>query len=154
MIRVISKIPVYAAFHNFGMPHMLPLNFTVSVTYHCNSRCKTCNVWRKRVNEFTLGEFDRTFKGIGKTAYWFTFSGGEPFLRKDLVDICHSAYRHCQPGIINIPTNGILPGIADRVREIVEACYKSQIIINLSLDGVGEKHDAIRGVPGNFDAAM
>jgi hypothetical protein len=37
------------------------------------------------------------------------------------------------------------------VRQIAEGCPESQIIINLSLDGVGEKHDFIRGVPGNFE---
>ena len=33
-------------------------------------------------------------------------------------------------------------------------CPDSRIIVNLSLDGVGEKHDRIRGVPGNFDRLL
>ena len=44
----------------------------------------------------------------GRTPFWFTMSGGEPFLRKDLVELCASAFRHCRPAIINIPTNGLL----------------------------------------------
>src|SRR5207245_7003367 len=52
-------------------------------------------------------------------AYWFTFSGGEPTLRKDLPEMVEAAYRHCHPGIINIPTNGIqdkiIPGRIERV---------------------------------------
>jgi len=66
-----------------------------------------------------------------------------------------SAYRHCQPGIINIPTNGIqdkiIPG---RIERIVQACPQAEVIVNLSLDGVGLKHDEIRGVKGNFERAM
>ncbi|MCA9933120.1 MAG: SPASM domain-containing protein, partial [Anaerolineales bacterium] len=54
-------------------------------------------------------------------------------------------------GIINIPTNGILNSGPERVRAILEACPESQLIINLSLDGVGEKHDFIRGIAGNFE---
>ena len=58
-----------------------------------------------------------------------------------------SAYRHCRPGIINIPTNGIqhkiIPG---RIERVLQAAPKSEVIINLSLDAVGCKHDEIRGV--------
>jgi MoaA/NifB/PqqE/SkfB family radical SAM enzyme len=60
------------------------------------------------------------------------------------------AYKHCSPGVINIPTNAILPNIPERVEQIAKSCPKSQLIINLSLDGVGAKHDYIRGIPGNF----
>ena len=66
-----------------------------------------------------------------------------------------SAYRHCRPGIINIPTNGIqqkiIPGSVERV---LQAAPKSEVIINLSLDGVGLKHDEIRGVRNNWDRAI
>ena len=41
-----------------------------------------------------------------------TFTGGEPFLRKDLDEMVISAYRHCRPEVITIPTNGLL---TDRV---------------------------------------
>src|SRR2546428_12560824 len=66
-----------------------------------------------------------------------------------------AAYRHCRPGIINIPTNGIqdkvIPG---RIERVLQAAPASEVIVNLSLDGVGEKHDIARGVKGNFERAM
>ncbi len=66
-----------------------------------------------------------------------------------------SAYRHCRPGIINIPTNGIqhkiIPG---RIEHVLQAAPKSEVIINLSLDGVGTRHDEIRGVRNNWTHAM
>src|SRR5262249_27057392 len=75
--------------------------------------------------------------------------------RKDLPDMVTSAYRHCRPGIINIPTNAIqdkiIPG---RVERILQACPDSEVIVNLSLDGVGLKHDEVRGVEGNVTHAM
>ena len=67
-----------------------------------------------------------------------------------VVQLTQSVYEHCRPGVINIPTNGILPNIPENVQRIARACPQSHVIINLSLDGVGEKHDFIRGVPGNF----
>ncbi|MDY7041152.1 MAG: radical SAM protein [Chloroflexota bacterium] len=155
MIEVLTKIPLYRAFRRWGVPRLLPLNLTVSVTYRCNSRCRTCNVWRKQADELTVEEWDQVFASLGRTPYWLTISGGEPLLRRDVVKICCSAYRRCRPSIINIPTNGLSPNlIAERVEEIAHSCPKSQIIVNVSLDGWGEQHDAIRNVPGNFRRTM
>jgi MoaA/NifB/PqqE/SkfB family radical SAM enzyme len=153
--KILTRIPKYKMFRALGFPKMLPLNLTVSVTYHCNSRCKTCNVWKKETREFSFDEFDMIFKKIGDLPYWFTISGGEPFLRKDIVELCQSAYDNCRPGIINIPTNGILSDrIPGKVEEIIESCPDTQIIINLSLDGIGEQHDQIRCVKNNYEKTM
>jgi MoaA/NifB/PqqE/SkfB family radical SAM enzyme len=105
----------------------------------------------KRENELTLEEWDKVLASVGHAPYWFTISGGEPLMYPHVVELVQLAYRHCRPGIINIPTNGILPSIPDRVERIARLCPESQLIINLSLDGIGEKHDIIRGVKGNFE---
>jgi MoaA/NifB/PqqE/SkfB family radical SAM enzyme len=156
LLKLPWRIPLYIPFRAFGWPRLLPLNVTVSVTDRCNSRCRTCNIWRKEVGqELTADELDRVFRSLGRAPYWITFSGGEPFLRRDLADLCQSAYEHCRPAILNIPTNGLLHRqIPTRVAEIARRCPDSQLIVNLSLDGVGERHDQIRNVPGNFARAM
>ena len=155
LTKVIPRIPALKATYRTGRVLSLPVNITVSGSYRCNSRCKTCNVWLLPNDDMTLEEWDRTFESLGRAPYWFTFSGGEPTLRKDLPDMVGSAYRHCRPGIINIPTNGIqqkiIPGSVERVLQVAP---KSEVIINLSLDGVGLKHDEIRGVRNNWDRAM
>src|SRR6266704_2934898 len=155
MLEVLPKIAKMQASYALGKPLALPMNLTISVSYRCNSRCKTCNVWQRPNDDFTLDEYEKTFEAIGRDAYWFTFSGGEPTLRKDLPDMVGSAYRHCQPGIINIPTNGIqdkiIPG---RIERVLQSAPKSEVIINLSLDGVGVKHNEIRGVNNNWTRAM
>jgi MoaA/NifB/PqqE/SkfB family radical SAM enzyme len=155
VLEVLPKIAKMQASYALGKPLALPMNLTISVSYRCNSRCKTCNVWQRPNDDFTIEEYDKTFASIGRAAYWFTFSGGEPTLRKDLPDMIASAYRHCRPGVINIPTNGIqdkiIPG---RIEQVLQAAPTSDVIVNLSLDGVGEKHDIVRGVKGNFERAM
>ncbi len=155
MLEVLPKIAKMQASYALGKPLANPMNLTISVSYRCNSRCKTCNVWQRPNDDFTLEEYDKTFESIGRDAFWFTFSGGEPTLRKDLPEMVESAYRHCRPGIINIPTNGIqdkiIPG---RIERVLQAAPTSDVIVNLSLDGVGEKHDIVRGVKGNFERAM
>jgi MoaA/NifB/PqqE/SkfB family radical SAM enzyme len=155
LTKVIPRIPALKATYRTGRVLSLPVNITVSGSYRCNSRCKTCNVWLLPNDDMNLEEWDRTFESLGRAPYWFTFSGGEPTLRKDLPDMVGSAYRHCRPGIINIPTNGIqqkiIPGSVERVLQVAP---KSEVIINLSLDGVGLKHDEVRGVRNNWDRAM
>ena len=151
MVDVLLRIPLFKLFRRFGWPRMLPLNLTLSPSPKCNSRCLTCNIWMKRENEMTLEEWDRVLASLGQTPYWFTISGGEPLMYPHVVELAQSAYKHCRPGVINIPTNGILPTIPGNVERIARSCPRSQVIINLSLDGVGERHDVIRGVPGNFE---
>src|ERR1700757_5356208 len=155
MLEVLPKIAKMQASYALGKPLVLPMNLTISVSYRCNSRCKTCNVWQRPNDDFTIEEYDKTFASIGRDAYWFTFSGGEPTLRKDLPEMVAAAYRHCRPGIINIPTNGIqhkvIPG---RIEQVLQAAPKSEVIINLSLDALGEKHDELRGVRNNWTHAM
>jgi MoaA/NifB/PqqE/SkfB family radical SAM enzyme len=153
--QLLSKIIQYKSFRVTGYPKIMPMSLTISVTYHCNSRCKTCNVWKKKVNEFSLEEFDKTFESLGHNPFMFAMSGGEPFLRQDITEICQSAYIRCKPSIITIPTNGLLyDKISEKVSEIVEACPKTQIVVNLSVDGIEGKHDEIRGITGNFEKAM
>src|SRR5579875_1325853 len=155
VLEVLPQIPKMQASYALGKPLALPLNYTISVSYRCNSRCKTCNVWQRPNDDFDIEEYDKTFESIGRDAYWFTFSGGEPTLRKDLPEMVAAAYNHCRPGIINIPTNGIQDKIIPaRIERVLQAAPTSEVIINLSLDGVGEKHDIVRGVKGNFERAM
>jgi len=104
----------------------------------------------KREDELSLDEWEKVLTSLGRAPYWFTISGGEPLMYPHVVELAQLAYQYCRPGVINIPTNAILPTIPDRVERIARSCPESQLIINLSLDGVGEKHDTIRGIPGNF----
>jgi len=147
---ILPRIPLFKLYRKFGWPQLLPLNLTLSPSPKCNSRCLTCNIWMKREDELTIDEWDKVLASLGKAPYWFTISGGEPLMYPHVVELAELAYRHCAPGVINIPTNSLLPTIPDRVERIAKACPESQLIINLSLDGIGAKHDYIRGIPGNF----
>lgn len=153
--KVPLQIPAFVLFRSLGFPKRLPISVTLSLLYACNSRCKTCNIWRKTATNFTLDEYDKTLSSIGKVPYWFTLSGGEPFLRNDIVEICDIIYSNCRPGVITIPTNGSLSNIVpETVDEIARSCPRTQIVVNLSIDGVGEKHDLIRGLKGSFNRSM
>ncbi len=149
------KYPLYLGFRWFGWPHVNPISLTLSLTNHCNHRCKTCSVYDNLQDDLSLDEYEKIFRSIGRGVYYLTVSGGEPFLRADLVDICRLAKRYLDPKVILIPTNGILhERVPDRVREILEIFRDRQVVINLSLDGIGAQHDFIRGKVGAFERAL
>jgi len=142
-----------------------PITLTFSVTNMCQSRCRTCQIWQlyrkhpdKREEELTLDEIEKIFKSLGHV-YFFNISGGEPFLRKDLSEIISLAVTYLKPGIVHIPTNALAPKtIEEQTNRILESMSKTNgsipLTIKPSLDGVGKKHDEIRGVKGNFEKVI
>lgn len=154
-LKLAAQIPLYWSFRRFGWPKMLPFSIVISVSFRCNSRCRTCDVWRKPSDDLSVQEWARIFQSLGRAPYYVTFTGGEPFLRPDLADLVIAAYEHMAPGYITIPTNGLLTRrVVEQTERICQACPETTIGINLSLDGVGEEHDDIRGVPGNWQRAL
>lgn len=154
-LKLAINLPKYKLFRDIGYPEMLPFNYTFLVSTRCNSRCKTCNIWKQRHGDFDIGQWKQVFKSIGKSPFWVTISGGEPFLQPHLSEMVVTLDKICQPAIINIPTNSLLGDkIAKDVVKILAKVKCAQVIVNLSLDGVGKQHDQIRGIPGNFDKVM
>jgi MoaA/NifB/PqqE/SkfB family radical SAM enzyme len=143
----------------------MPLNLTFSVTNACQSRCRTCGIWKlyrdnpaKRDEELTLNEIEKIFLSLGHV-YIFNISGGEPFLRPDLPQIVRLGCEYLKPGIIHIPTNAIAVDLVEqKTLEILNVINESnpaiQLTIKPSLDHIGERHDDIRGVKGNFDKVI
>jgi MoaA/NifB/PqqE/SkfB family radical SAM enzyme len=138
-----------------------PITLTFSVTAACQSLCKTCQIGElyrqnpQRAEEnLTIGEIEKIFKSIGHI-YFFNISGGEPFLRKDLPKIIELGCKYLKPGIIHIPTNALLPKRIEGMTIEILNCMREYapdaiLTIKPSIDGIGEKHDEIRGIKGNF----
>lgn len=126
------------------------------VTSRCNSLCRTC-FYFDRLNS----RDDLTFEQIRKIAetappfrkLWL--SGGEPFLRPELAEIVSLFARHCGIRHVNLPTNGLMKErIFEQVEKMLELAPEVTIDLNFSLDGLANTHDAIRGVPNNFERTL
>lgn len=136
-----------------------PINVTFSVTRKCQSRCKTCYIWKHDgEDDLDIGTIERLFRSIGWT-YFFNVSGGEPFLRDDLPEIIALACRFMTPAIVHIPTNAIsVDRVIRMTGEILDVIDREApgtvLTIKPSFDGIGEQHDEIRGVPGNFEKLL
>jgi len=136
---------------------MKPVYLILGLTYDCNSFCRTCFNWeqlrKNKEHELSLEELQKTFATMGEMLF-IVMSGGEPFLRRDLPDICEMLSTKNGVKQITIPTGAIASDlIARTVEATLERCPGTQIVVNLSIDHIGEKHDWIRGVPGNYEKA-
>ena len=132
------------------------LNF--AVTYHCNSRCLHCDIWKMRpAGELTLAEIDAKvvqspllddIESVGIT-------GGEPFIRKDLTEICRLFYER-RPGIhIGIASHGMRGlKIAERAIAIHDLAPEGQFSLSISIDGEEADHDQQRGIIGAYQQTM
>ncbi|MDX2459726.1 MAG: radical SAM protein, partial [Gammaproteobacteria bacterium] len=104
--------------------------------------------------ELSLDEIERITRSLGRLL-WLAFSGGEVYLRKDLVEISKLFYDRNSPAVMLYPSNGLLPDlIRDQTEQIAKHCHSSVVVVKLSLDGVGSEHDKLRDTRGNFDKTM
>lgn len=153
---------MYSPFRHIGsvLWKRNPIHLTVFLTRRCNARCPFCFYLRaagpppQPQPELSLDELERVSRSLGPLL-WLAFSGGEIYLREDLVEISRAFYRNNRPAIMLFPTNGLLPElIRDRTEQILKSCVKSVITVKLSLDGLGETHDALRDSPGSVEKTM
>ena len=105
-------------------------------------------------DELSVSEIQKFSQNLGKLL-WLAFSGGEIFLRSELVEITRIFYKNNKPAIILLPTNGLLTEIIyERVEAILKECPQSTIAVKLSLDGPEHVHDKMRGVKGGYQKTL
>ncbi|OGW75940.1 MAG: hypothetical protein A2Z72_08910 [Omnitrophica bacterium RBG_13_46_9] len=106
---------------------------------------------RKILSLEEIGRIARNFKNL----IYVSITGGEPTLREDVDEIVYRFYASSGTRFVNITTNGLLPERTEQiVRSILGKCPALNLKMNLSLDHLGDSHDAIRGVKGAFKNAL
>jgi MoaA/NifB/PqqE/SkfB family radical SAM enzyme len=108
----------------------------------------------KEKEELRADEVGRIAGGMPKFPH-LLLSGGEPLLREDLLDLIETFAGSGGLATLDIPTNGLLAErMVEVAREVLEKYLWLRLTVGVSLDGLEETHDAIRGVPGNFKKAV
>lgn len=131
-----------------------PYKLNWILTERCNLRCTACGVWRSPRRELALDEV-RTFLDKSNGFSWVDLSGGEIFLRDDLVDIFDAVISRCRRlALLHFPTNGLLTERILGVTREVLAMRPPRLVITVSVDGPPDLHDAMRGAAGSFDRAL
>jgi len=78
-----------------------------------------------------------------------SFTGGEPILRHDLVELVRAAHEAFPKAAFNINTNGFdTRRTLAVVNEVLR--FHRRLTVMVSLDGIGEAHNVVRGVPRVF----
>jgi MoaA/NifB/PqqE/SkfB family radical SAM enzyme len=127
-----------------------PLAAHVKLTENCQARCISCDYWKTRwENAIDTNRAVALVNEISDLRIrTLRFTGGEPLLRKDFFEILRQSNTSRFKKII-IQTNGLLlKRFADQVND-------SPITnINVSIDGMRQANDLIRGIQGYFDLAL
>jgi MoaA/NifB/PqqE/SkfB family radical SAM enzyme len=133
-----------------------PLYLVFFVTRNCTAHCSHCLLGERSsvTGELSLTEIETMASSMGPLLF-LLLTGGEPFLRDDLGRIAAVFREHTGVLNIGIPTNGSLTNrVVSTTRDILEKCPGVDLAVDVSIDGIGTEHDAIRGVPGLFDKAV
>lgn len=139
--------------HALGFDRMAPTFLNFSVSNRCNAMCAMCDIWRYPSQDATGDDLDRMFAHPHMQEITdFGLTGGEPFIRRDLPDVMRAAMRHL-PRLkqIAITSNGFNTHRIESVLTEILPEMKARgvlLILTISVDGVGEVHNAVRGIPG------
>lgn len=126
---------------------LLPLRYTLELTYRCNLNCSYCYVGKtKNISELSTEEWFKIIDQIPSFRL-ITLVGGETLIRKDFKPILEKCLAK---GRVNIVTNATLFN-DDLIKTFVD---KKLLLLNVSIDGIGEKHDLARGHKGTFDKVI
>lgn len=123
------------------------------ITWNCNSRCNMCSIWKKDNNtkqEIDIKKISNLFSDpYLKNLKEVVISGGEPFLREDLLKILKIINKYSNASI-GITTNGLLPDIIlSTTRKALE--LKMPVSLYVSLDGSNSNvYGSIRGLKNGF----
>lgn len=141
---------------NIYVRRRYPVSLIHFVTNRCNARCDFCFIDFDDPNinkgELSLDEIDGLSRSMGPHLKNVNLTGGEPFSRKDLLEIARIWFRNTNIESIFITCNGSLPDrVEDFVRILSVEFPDRKIIFSLSIDALGKAHDKIRNLPGLFE---
>jgi len=158
----------YRFLNGYSFP---PRSICLIVTERCNLKCVMCDIGQKNAQEssqesfplaksierggemMNLEDWKMLVDDIVKKQWkpLLLLTGTEPFLYPHLL---HFVEYIVTKGLrVHITTNGTL--LSHYASKLVDLCKRPDSInITISLDGIGEVHDIIRGIKGTFDKAI
>lgn len=121
------------------------MDASIITTYRCPMRCKMCNIWDNpsdKNKEFKARDLEKLPK-VSIT----NITGGEPLIREDLDEIVSVAMQRSER--VCVSTSG---WFVDRILKLSEKYPK--LGFRISIEGLSEKNDELRGRNGGFDRGL
>ena len=133
-----------------------PISVVHFVTNRCNARCSFCFIDfddpKTFAGELTIDEIDKLTKNLGSSLLNVNITGGEPFARKDLVEIAKKYLTNTTIQSIYVTTNASLP---DRIKNFAEKVSEFrkdiELTFQISIDDFPEEHNKVRKIKNLFD---
>jgi len=137
---------------------MMIRQLNLAVTSRCNARCMHCKIWMQEAEQdFTCEQLLGMMRISKDLRHLRTvrITGGEPFLKGNLFDVCSGLLCLYPQVHLSISTNGLLP---ERIEQAVKDFVRHRIVraltVVVSVDGKAATHDTIRGVRGAYRCAL
>lgn len=137
-------------------PQPTPPFLILFINSICNQACDHCFYWQSlnRKDDLTVDEMFALGRSLGRIDN-LNLSGGEPFLRKELAEICRFFVRNNGVQRIYCPTNGSFgERTVAQLQQLFEEPDLLEFTVEMSLDGMPDFHDAFRHHPGAFAKAI
>jgi len=146
LVRPVFLRSLWRSFRN-NAGRKAPVIAGHKLLYRCNLECAMCPFWRREdENLLTVEDEVRMMDSLVRAGVSFLgFEGGEPLLRRDLPEILAESHKRFHTSVV---TNGWL--LRNRIDDL--APYLDLLFV--SLDGIGELHDRLRGIPGSYEKAV
>jgi len=128
----------------------IPLSVHIDLTMRCNEHCIHCYRVIERRPELTTSELTALLDALARAGtLYLTFSGGEVFLRKDLIELV--AHARCRRFDVRLKSNALLvtPETAARLRAL--AVRQVDVSIYSADPAV---HDGITKIPGSLERSL
>ncbi|WP_329107998.1 radical SAM protein [Micromonospora sp. NBC_01699] len=133
-----------------GYAASLPQEISLQLTYRCNLRCVHCYQWNeqgffrdfssvKQRTELEIGVVEEVLRVTAPSRSKLFLWGGEPLMYTRFAEVAELLERY--PRTVNMCTNGLL--FPRRLDDLLRIGANLNLLV--SLDGLGEEHDAIRG---------
>lgn len=153
--RFLSAMVAHRCRRDVG-PHSLTHTTTFKCNYHCKEICDSPlvhQVMQRQTNghDLTTAEIDSIYNQLPAMDY-VRFTGGEPTLRQDFIELSHLAEKHLRPIVLHLTTNGSQPERV--VRFALERPRHVPLDLMISIDGVGDKHAWSRHNAKAYDRCM
>ena len=151
--RQMFNLAGYYARTKAGVKFTPPL-INYLVTNKCDLKCRHCWLYDdlnvKEVKDLTIDEIDRFSRSMDDI-YFLVLAGGEPFVRRDLPELMGAFYRNTNTREFAILTDSqFTDRMCDFVPRMLDSMPDARLALSMSLDGLEEDHDRIRGRSGAF----
>ncbi len=128
-----------------GIRAPLPTDCSIITTYRCQMKCEMCNIWRNPTEKDL--EISAADLSILPKLKVINITGGEPFVRKDLDEFAEMSLQKAD--LVVVSTSGW------HYDRIIEFCKRfPRVGIRVSIEGLSQNNDRLRGRASGFDRAL